>query len=132
MDYLPLISHWAIIQTRREMKGIGGKDMAPEAEYLYRQARERVDDGEYDQAILILHRAVKITPGHVHSLIEIGNCYEYLNQPENAILYYEKAIQADPFHAEAWFNKGMSMKKTGNEKEAGSCIERAVDLYCTR
>jgi tetratricopeptide (TPR) repeat protein len=114
------------------MKGINRGDIPPEAEYLYRQARQKVDDGEYQQAMDILHRAVKIAPGYLQSLIEIGNCYEYLNQSDKAILYYEQVIQMDSFQADAWFNKGMSMKKMGNEKEAKLCIEKAIELYCGR
>jgi len=114
------------------MRTIDKKDVIPEAEYLCRQAREKVNAGEYQQAIEILHQAVKVAPHHLHSLIEIGNCHDYLDQPDKAILYYEKAIQIDPCHAEAWFNKGTSMKKTGQEREATSCIERAIELYCSR
>jgi tetratricopeptide (TPR) repeat protein len=114
------------------MKGIDGEELLPEAEYLYRQAREKVNAGEYQQAVDILHRAVTIAPHHLQSLIEIGNCYEYLNQSDNAVQYYEKVIQIDPFYADAWFNKGISIKNTGNTKEAASCIERAIELYFSR
>jgi tetratricopeptide (TPR) repeat protein len=114
------------------MKEIDKRDAPPEAEYLYRQAHEKVNAGEYQQALNIFHRAVTIAPYQLDSLVEIGNCYEYLNQSDKAIQYYEKVIQIDPFYAEAWFNKGMSMKKTGNEKEATLCIERAIELYCGR
>jgi tetratricopeptide (TPR) repeat protein len=64
-------------------------------------------------------------------LSKIGNCHEYLNQPDKTILYYEKAIQIDPFHAETWFNKDTSLKERGNDKEAAFCIERAIDLVCS-
>jgi tetratricopeptide (TPR) repeat protein len=130
--FQPLISRKAIIWARREMKETDERDVPSDAEYLYRKAREKVNAGEYKQAMDFLHRAVKIAPHHIHSLIEIGNCFEYLNQSDKAIMYYEKVIQIDPFHADAWFNKGMSMKKTGNEKEATPCIERAIELYCGR
>jgi len=119
-------------RVKRNMERISRGDIPPEAEYLCRQAREKMNAGEYQQAMDILHQAVKIAPHHLHSLIEIGNCHDYLNQPDKAIQYYEKAIQVDPFHAEAWFNKGTSMKKTGNEREATLCIERAIELYCSR
>ncbi|HUW86243.1 MAG TPA: tetratricopeptide repeat protein, partial [Methanoregula sp.] len=56
----------------------------------------------------------------------------YLNQSDSAIPYYEKVIQIDPFYADAWFNKGMSIRKMGNEKEATLCIERAIELCCSR
>jgi tetratricopeptide (TPR) repeat protein len=114
------------------MNGIVGGDALSEAEYLYRQAREKVNAREYTQAMDFLHQAVKIAPHHIRSLIEIGNCHDNLNQSDKAILYYERVIQIDPSQAEAWFNKGMCMKKTGNDKEAALCIERAIELYCGR
>ncbi len=114
------------------MKEIDGGEAVPEAEYLWRQAREKVNEGEYQQAMDILHWAVKIAPHHLHSLIEIGNCYEYLSQSDKAILCYEKVIRIDPFYADAWFNKGMSIRKMGNEKEASLCIKRAIELYFGR
>ena len=106
--------------------------ISPEAEYLYRQARDKIDDGEYQHAVAILHQAVEITPQYLHALIEIGNCLDYLSQYDDAVSYYEKVIAADPFHAEAWFNKGMSLKKMGRDNEALPCIERGIELYCGR
>lgn len=114
------------------MNGFGGMEFPSEAEYLYRKAHEKVNAGEYSQALDLLYQALKITPLHIHSLIEIGNCYEYLSQSEKAVSYYEIVIRIDPFQAEAWFNKGISLKKTGKEKEAALCIERAIELYCGR
>ena len=35
-------------------------------------------------------------------------------------------------NADAWFNKGMSLKKIGQTKEATQCIEKSIDLYCGR
>jgi len=106
--------------------------VSPEAEYLYRQAREKVDGGEYQQAVTILHRAIEITPRYPNALIELGNCFDYLNRYDDAVLFYEKVIGVDPWHADAWFNKGMSLKKMGRDKDALPCIERAIELYCGR
>jgi tetratricopeptide (TPR) repeat protein len=114
------------------MDVIYGMDQLSDAEYFFRQASEKVTAREYEQAMDLLHKAVQIAPHHIHSLMEIGTCYEYLNQSDKAIVYYETVIQIDPFHAEAWFNKGISMKNMGNEKEATPCIERAIELYCGR
>ena len=43
-----------------------------------------------------------------------------------------KRFEADPFHADAWFNKGMSLKRMGRENESLPCIEKAIDLYLGR
>ncbi len=114
------------------IKMTDSRDIPKEAEYLYRQAREWVNEGEYQQAVEILHQAIARAPHHLRSLLEIGNCYEYLNQSDRAIQYYDRVIEIDSSQADAWFNKGMSMKKTGDEKEAALCIEKAIELYCGR
>lgn len=114
------------------MKRSDGRDALSDAEYFYRQAHEKVNAREYLQAMNLLERVVKISPLHIHSLMEIGNCHEYLGQSDKAIQYYDIVIQIDPFYAEAWFNKGISMKHGGNEKKATQCIERAIELYCGR
>jgi tetratricopeptide (TPR) repeat protein len=112
------------------MTKIGMNGVSPEAEYLYRQAREKVFGGEYQQAVTILHRAIEIAPHYPNALIELGNCFDYLNRYNDAVAFYEKVIGVDPLHADAWFNKGMSLKKMGHEKEAKACIEKSVALYC--
>jgi len=110
----------------------GMNGVSPEAEYLYRQAREKVDEGEYQHSVTILNRAIEITPHYPHALIELGNCFDYLNQYDDAVSIYEKVIVVDPLYADAWFNKGVCLKKTGCDKDALPCIEKAIKLYCGR
>ena len=107
-------------------------EVSPEAEYLYKQARQKVDNGEYESAMTILTRVIEMCPTHSHAYNELGICSGYSDRHEDAVAYYDKAIQADPFHADAWFNKGMSLKKLGREKEAQESIEKAIDLYVGR
>ncbi|MDD1729595.1 MAG: tetratricopeptide repeat protein [Methanospirillum sp.] len=106
------------------------KGVAPEVEYLYQQARQKVDDGEYQHAVDVLNQAVQISPRIPQVFIELGNCFDNLNRYDDAIISYEKALQIDPFHPDALFNKGMCLKKIGNEVESLKCIERAIELYC--
>jgi hypothetical protein len=42
------------------------------------------------------------------------------------------AIKLDPNSAEAWFNKGLTLKKLGKENEAMSCINRGIEFACGR
>lgn len=112
------------------MKFQGMNGVFTEAEYLYRQAREKVDQGEYQHAVSILQRAIEIAPQYTHALIELGNCFDYLNQFDDAISFFEKVIGIDPLYADAWFNKRVSLKKMGRDKDALSCIEKAIELFC--
>jgi tetratricopeptide (TPR) repeat protein len=120
------------VEEGKNMTGFGRNGVTAEANYLYQQARRKVDDGEYQQAATMLHRAVEISPTFCQAFNELGICYENLNKNEDAVGFYEKAIKVDPSHADAWFNKGMNLKKLGRDKESMPCIERAIELYCGR
>jgi hypothetical protein len=38
------------------------------------------------------------------------------------------ALKLDPELSEAWFNKGLTLKKMGREKDAVSCINHGIEL----
>jgi tetratricopeptide (TPR) repeat protein len=120
------------VDMEKNMTNTGMNGVASEAEYLYRQAREKVDLGEYQHAITILNRAIEITPHYPQALIELGNCFDYINRYDDAVSFYEKVIAVDPFYADAWFNKGVCLKKMNRGNDALPCIEKAIELYCGR
>ena len=47
---------------------------------------------------------------------------------DEAVRCFDQALQLDPGDAEAWFDKGLTLKKLGNEEEAFRCMSRGVDL----
>ena len=64
--------------------------------------------------------------------VEQGNIRDSLGQYEEAIASYDSALKIDPGDADAWFDKGMTLKKMGKSKEAESCVDTAINLYCGR
>lgn len=110
-----------------------GTDSAiKEAQYLVQQAREKSMSGDHSSALNYLNKAINRNPKYVDAYVLLGNCQDCLDKYEDAIASYDKALQIDPGHAEAWFNKGISLKKFGQTKEALQCIEKSIDLYCGR
>jgi tetratricopeptide (TPR) repeat protein len=109
---------------------MGGTLMEPD--YLVRQAREKAMAGDHITAVNFLKNAINTNPRYTEAYTLLGNCHDCLGQNEEAIASYDKALQIDPGHADAWFNKGMSLKKTGQIKESLQCIEKSIDLYCGR
>jgi len=103
-----------------------------EAEYLVRQAQEKAMAGDHTSAENYLKKAIDKSPWYSEAYTLLGNCQDCLGRLEDAIASYDKALQIDAGHAEAWFNKGMSLKKLGRTKEANTCIEKSIDLYCGR
>lgn len=65
-------------------------------------------------------------------LVREGDICDYLGRFEEAISFYDKALQIDPTDADALFDKGMTLQKMGKRKEALRCIAEAVNLYCDK
>ena len=64
--------------------------------------------------------------------VEHGNIRDSEGQYEKALAAYENALRIDPDDADAWFNKGMTLKKMGKISDATRCVETAINLYCGR
>jgi tetratricopeptide (TPR) repeat protein len=67
-----------------------------------------------------------------HECVEYGDLRDSEGQYEKAIAAYDHALQIDPSDADAWFNKGLTLKKMGKISESTTCVETAIDLYCGR
>lgn len=117
-------------EIRMEIHGV--QHALREAEYLARQAQEKAMTGDHSSAVTYLKKAIDKYPRYADAYTLLGNCQDCLDKHEDAITSYDKALQIDPAQAEAWFNKGMILKKLGQTKEATQCIEKSIDLYCGR
>jgi Flp pilus assembly protein TadD len=103
-----------------------------EAKYFVRLAQENAITGDHFSAIKYLYKAIDKYPGYAEAYAQLANCQDCLNKFEDAIVSYNIALRIDPDNAETWFNKGMSLKKNGQIKEATQCIEKSIDLFCGR
>ena len=64
--------------------------------------------------------------------VKHGDLRDSEGQYEKAIKAYDNALRIDPEDADAWFDKGETLKKMGKPTEATRCIETAINLYCGR
>ncbi|WP_292462368.1 tetratricopeptide repeat protein [Methanolobus sp.] len=53
---------------------------------------------------------------------------ENAKTPEKQVEYYTKALDANPYNAEAWFRKGRILEKMGNFEEAKRCFDLAIEI----
>jgi tetratricopeptide (TPR) repeat protein len=111
---------------------VGIQNAEHEADYLIRRAQENAMVGDHSQAIDLLKKAIDKYPRYAEAYVLLGNCQDCLGKSEDALTSYDRALQIDAGHAEAWFNKGMILKKMGQTGEATKCIEKSIDLYCGR
>ncbi len=80
---------------------IYAKGIPIESQYLYRRALELSKLGKYETALRYFRQAVVIAPRYSTALYEIGNCLLKLEQFDEAIAYYSRALDIDPLNAEA-------------------------------
>ncbi len=62
-------------------------------------------------------------------LVSIGAHLYDQNRDEEALECFNKAIEIDSNHYEAWFNKGFLLLQLGNYKEAAECFNKAIEIY---
>lgn len=53
---------------------------------------------------------------------------ENAKTPEKQVEYYTKALDANPYNAEAWFRKGRVLERIGNFEEAQRCFDLATEI----
>jgi tetratricopeptide (TPR) repeat protein len=103
-----------------------------ESEYLVRQAQDKAMTGDHFLAVKYLKEAIDKYPRNANAHTLMGNCQDCLDKLDEAIASYDTALRIDPDDAEAWFNKGMTLKKKGRIDESTQCIEKCISLYCGR
>jgi tetratricopeptide (TPR) repeat protein len=110
-----------------------------EIQYMCRHANDLVSDGHFQQAIEYIDQMISGVPDFACFWLHKGVALEGLNRTNDALTCYEKAIQIDPYNSEAWFNRGVALRKAGREQESdkcqkvASCLEqgREVGSYVT-
>lgn len=66
------------------------------------------DKGDFESAIATYKELMTYSPEFVFAPFNIGYIHFYeLNQPEEAMTYFNRAIELNPTYAEAWYMKGL-------------------------
>ncbi len=58
-----------------------------------------------------------------------GMCWSAVQQTEEAVACYSKAINIDGINAAYWYNKALLLAKLENDLEAVSCYEKAIEIF---
>jgi tetratricopeptide (TPR) repeat protein len=64
-----------------------------------------------------------------HDCVEHGDLRDSQGLYDKALKAYDIALQIDPEDADAWFDRGDTLKKMGNLEEAQKCFELAIKMY---
>jgi tetratricopeptide (TPR) repeat protein len=105
--------------------------LAREADHpgaLGRLGAARLQNGDYDEAVRLLRRALEREPHSAEMHVNFGVALHGLNRPADALEQFEKAIALEPGRAEAHFNRGRALHELDRAAEAGECYRRALVL----
>lgn len=90
-------------------------------------------DQDYGQAIDLLEKVIKQSPGATAPYIDIAIAYLHVGKPEQAEKHLQTALTLFPGHPVACNEYGLLYRKTGRFAEARAiyekAIERAPDYY---
>jgi tetratricopeptide (TPR) repeat protein len=97
------------------------------AEDYFSEGQNLGSDGHYKEAIIKYRRAIQTNQYLKDSYIQMGICYEYLNQHDSALKAYNSLLKIYPDNTAANYYSGVSKYKQQKYAEAVPYYNRALD-----
>lgn len=82
---------------------------------------------DYETAVNQINEALAIEPDHIKALILKGDILFCIDKDKEALEYFDKAINANPYSAEAYGSKAGTLDVLGHQKEALKYCEKAFE-----
>ncbi|KAF5090928.1 tetratricopeptide repeat protein [Methanospirillum sp. J.3.6.1-F.2.7.3] len=100
----------------------------PMIEAIFCKATECQMKGDFADALLLYKEIVGKEPNNVRAFQSIADVLDHMGNHDEALVWYDRALEYDPNNAETWYNKGMTLRKTGCQEEGLSCIRKGISL----
>ncbi len=84
--------------------------------------------GNLRKAIELYHESETIESADALTLCYLGECHEKLQEYDEALQYYNKALEMDEFLPDAWAGQSVVYYEMGKVKQAITCIEKALEI----
>ena len=82
-----------------------------------------------EEAIVAYHRAIELNPEYDIANNNLGVIYlDGIGTPDEALSYFKNAIESNPNYTLAYFNAGRAAQMMGENNEAASYYQMALDL----
>lgn len=84
---------------------------------------------KFKECFEYINKTLDINSEYYHGLVAKGDFLaEFDKNSEEALIYYDRAINVDPNHLGAFYNKGVTLKKMGRLVEALNCLEMCLEI----
>jgi tetratricopeptide (TPR) repeat protein len=87
-----------------------------------------VSEADMKEHIDHLETLLADDPGSFDILVNLGNAYYDINEPEKSIEYYEKALAIEPDSPHVLVDCGAMYRQLGSVDKAIEMFERAIDI----
>lgn len=84
--------------------------------------------GEFKDALNYYKEAAEKSPDDMFAWYGLGNCYDGIDKPEEAIAAYKQATRIDPKNATAYFILGRYYLKLGRYEKAIESYNQAIEV----
>jgi len=98
------------------------------AEILTNTATKLKERGLYSMALHYYRKALEIKPELKEAWNNLGDLYNRLEKPDEALKCLDRALELDPNYVPALINKGISLAKLGRWEEALICLDKALNV----
>ena len=102
-----------------------GKDLAT---LLGNRALGYLKDGNYEDSMTDLDRALALVPNYNYALDQRGEVWRLKGEYDKAIVDFNAAIRADPDFLAAYLDRATAFKNMGNRKSARADYQAVIDL----
>ena len=104
--------------------GLNGSASGPSG-----QASQKQDiSNKVAQEINDLEKEISLNPENMEALIRLGNLYFDIEQPEKAIMAYNKALELDPGNPNVLTDLGVMYRRKGQPLEAIKVFNKAIKI----
>ncbi len=83
---------------------------------------------DYGKAVSTLHDVIEFTEDKAFVYFRMAEIFKQINNLVTANIYYRKAVQEDPYYAEAWHAMSLCHSLTKSYSSAIDCAKRAVKI----
>lgn len=86
--------------------------------------------GQYDTALAQAREAIKLEPGKVEAYYCAGKACMSMEQAEDAVGYFKKAVELEKHNGNAYFMLGYAQVYAGDSVEGLKSLTRAIERNC--
>src|SRR6185295_2877966 len=96
------------------------------AEYHFQLASIILGEGNRQQAIKHLERAVELDPSHTGALFQLGHANDLAGNDEDAMVLYERCVNHPPIHVGLLMNLGVMYEDADKYDKAVDCFRKIL------